>query len=354
MQFYEIAPESDCDNDLDEKRVEAVLKKYLIIAAAVLAVGSASPVQAMTKEHLSRNAEIRKELAADSPINSLYLAVDESEYLADGEVRTVAWGPYIRDGRTYVPLSLMEEAFGLPVTWNLQDFSAILMWRGNTLRISLPENKIYYKGEAAADISPDVVPGSGVAVPIVEVLTALDIPYQWLPETSSLFVYQKNDRILQKIKLPERMVSETKFVEEFLKYLAEQAQQQDWIKHQTSLLELAKSRLGMPYVGGAAGPNAFDCSGFVHWVLTTSGTASYTRGSSQSLFALCEPIAAADLKVGDLVFFTRTYSTKATVTHSAIYIGDGQMIHAAGNRVQITPLSDPYWANHFYAYGRMR
>ena len=61
------------------------MKKYLMIAAAVLALGSASPVQAMTKEHLSRNAEIRKELAVDSPINSLYLAIDESEYLADGK-----------------------------------------------------------------------------------------------------------------------------------------------------------------------------------------------------------------------------------------------------------------------------
>ena len=331
-----------------------ILKKYLMIAAAVLAFSSTVPAQAMTAEHLSRNTEIRKELAENSPINSLYLAVDETEYLADGEVREADWGPYIRDGRTYVPLALFEEAFGLPITWNLQDFSAILMWQGNTLRISLPENKIYYKGEAVADISADIVPDKGIAVPVAEVLTALGIPYQWLSETLSLFIYQKNERILKKVELPERMVSETKFIEKFLEYLAEQAQQQDWLNHQNSLLELAKSRLGMPYVGGSAGPNAFDCSGFVHWVLTTAGKASYTRGSSQSLFALCDPISAADLKVGDLVFFTRTYSTRATVTHSAIYIGDGQIIHAAGSRVQITPLSDPYWANHFYAYGRMR
>ena len=330
------------------------MKKYMVIAAVALMLGSAFSAQAMTEEHLSRNAQIRKELAGNTPISSLYLAVDETEYLADSEVRTAEWGPYIRDGRTYVPLSLFEEALGLPVTWNLQDFSAILMWRGNALRISLPENRIYYKGEAETDISPDIVPGKGIAVPIAEVLTVLDIPYQWLGETSALFVYQKNERILQKVELPERMVSEVKFVEKFLEYLAEQARQQDWLNHQTSLLELAKSRLGLPYVGGAAGPNAFDCSGFVHWVLTTSGTASYTRGSSQGLFALCDPVAAAELRIGDLVFFTRTYSTRATVTHSAIYIGNGQIIHAAGSRVQITPLSDPYWASHFYAYGRMR
>ena len=330
------------------------MKKYWTIVATALVLASASPVQAMTEVHLSRNTEIRHELAEDKPINSLYLAVGETQYLADGEVREAAWGPYIRDGRTYVPLSLLEEALGIPITWNLQDFSAILMWRGNTLRISLPENKVYYKGVAVADISPDVVQGSGVAVPVAEVLTALGISYRWIPETSALLVYQKNDRILQTVKLPERQVPEARFVEEFLTYLQGQAQQQETINQQASLLELAKSRLGMPYVGGAAGPNAFDCSGFVHWVLTNSGTASYTRGSSQSLFALCDPVAAADLKVGDLVFFTRTYSTRATITHSAIYIGDGQIIHAAGNRVQITPLTDAYWANHFYAYGRMR
>ncbi len=328
-------------------------KHWIIAVAAVLLWNGAGAVQAMEERHFSKNMELRGELVEEMESSSLYLAIDEAEYLADEQTRQTERAPYIRDGRTYVPLSLVEEAFGVPITWNLQDYSAIMMWKGSALRISLPENKIYYKGQEMADAAADVVPGKGIAIPLAEVLAILEIPYQWIGENSALFIYQKAQGLWKTEEIPQRIVTEDRFTEEFLRFLQEQAAQSEWEKNQP-LLELAKSRLGMRYVSGATGPNAFDCSGFVHWVLTNSGAASYTRGSSQALFALCEVISADQLRVGDLIFFTRTYSAGVPVTHSAIYIGDGQMIHAAGSRVQITPLSDGYWANHFYAYGRLR
>ena len=52
---------------------------------------------------------------------------------------------------------------------------------------------------------------------------------------------------------------------------------------------------------------------------------------------------------GDVVLFERTYSSSARATHSGIYIGNGQFIHAANSRkgVIITSLSDSYYASRF-------
>ena len=325
----------------------------IIVVAAILSLIFAGAVYA-EESHALKNVEKRTEAKdlEESEIRSLYITLEESEYRLDEIAKAAKAAPYARDGKTYMPLSMMEEAFYTPITWDVSNYSAILLWQGNTLKISLPENKIYYKGMDMGDISADILESGVIAVPIAEILTILDIPYEWLGDTSSVFMYQTEEK-LAKPQEHTKLVTEEVFVGEFLNYLKGQAAQEE-IDSKKSLVDLAKSRLGMPYIGGAAGPNAFDCSGYVHWVLNTSGEKSYTRGSSQSLFALCDRINPEELKVGDLVFFTRTYSARVPVTHSAIYIGDGQMIHAAGNRVQITPLSDAYWTRHFYAFGRMK
>lgn len=331
------------------------MKRNWMMTAVVMFVILFANVSQAAEEHSLKNLEKRTEIKdlEETEIRSLYITLEEPEYRLDELVKTAKTAPYARDGRTYMPLSLMEEAFRIPITWNLADYSAILMWQGSALRISLPDNKIYYQGQEVGDISADILESGQLAVPIAEILTILEIPYQWLEDTSSVFIYQLENKLPKQTEIPVKQITEERFVIEFLKYLQVQAVLEE-IENKKSLVDLAKSRLGMPYIGGAAGPNAFDCSGFVHWVLNVSGEKKYTRGSSQALFALCDAIPAEQLKIGDLVFFTRTYSARVPVTHSAIYIGDGLMIHAAGSRVQITPLSDEYWSRHFYAFGRMR
>lgn len=323
----------------------------LITACSILFMNVS---QAATEEETSINLEKRAEISqlVGRDIRSLYLSLDQVDYLVDEEVKVSQLAPYARDGKTYMPLAIMEEAFQTPITWNLADYSAILLWQGNVLKISLFENKIYYKGKDLGDISPDISEEGIISVPVAEVFSALGISYEWIGQTSSVFAYQPVGKYLE-VEIPEKIVTQEVFVREYLKFLASLTAQED-LESQKNLVDLAKSRLGMPYLGGAAGPYAFDCSGFVHWVLTTSGAKHYPRSSSQALFDLSDVISAEELRVGDLVFFTRTYSAGVLVTHSAIYIGDGQIIHAAGNRVQITPLSDGYWARHFYAFGRMR
>jgi len=99
------------------------------------------------------------------------------------------------------------------------------------------------------------------------------------------------------------------------------------------VVQAAMSRLGRPYVWGAAGPDAFDCSGLVVWSFAQVGIS--LPHYSYDLMSGGAAVSASDLQPGDLVFF---YGG----SHVGIYIGGGQFIHAphAGTVVQVTSLSE--------------
>jgi Membrane proteins related to metalloendopeptidases len=119
-----------------------------------------------------------------------------------------------------------------------------------------------------------------------------------------------------------------------------------------ALMEEAQKHLGKPYVFGANGPDSFDCSSFVSWVLDRSGVNPMSRTTAQGLYNICTPVSMANAMPGDLIFFHSTYSSPNPVSHVGIYIGNGQMIHA-GNPIQYTSIETSYWQNHFYAIGRV-
>ena len=117
-----------------------------------------------------------------------------------------------------------------------------------------------------------------------------------------------------------------------------------------TVVSLAYSKLGSPYVWGGTGPYAFDCSGFTSWIFRQSGR-SIPRMVSGQYNAADEVIGSiSQLQPGDLVFF----NTYEWMGHVGIYIGNGQMIHAANETdgVIISSLNGGYWANCFIAGGR--
>jgi cell wall-associated NlpC family hydrolase len=97
----------------------------------------------------------------------------------------------------------------------------------------------------------------------------------------------------------------------------------------------ARSRLGVPYVWGATGPNSFDCSGLTQWSYAHAGV-SLPRTAAEQWNAGPHP-ALVDLQPGDLLFFASDTSNPATIHHVTMYIGQGQMIAApeTGENVQI-------------------
>ncbi len=119
-----------------------------------------------------------------------------------------------------------------------------------------------------------------------------------------------------------------------------------------AILAEAEKYIGYPYVWGGSSPDtSFDCSGYVSWVIDHSGW-NYGRLTAQGLYNVCTPVSSANAKPGDLVFFTRTYSTPDPVTHVGIYIGNNRMLHC-GDPIGYADLSDRYWQAHLYAFGRL-
>ena len=94
----------------------------------------------------------------------------------------------------------------------------------------------------------------------------------------------------------------------------------------------ALAQVGKPYVWGAAGPNAFDCSGLMQYAYSAAGIALPHSSSAQSTMGVA--VSRDQLQPGDLVFF---YSP---VSHVGMYIGNGEMVHAAtsGEPVKVVRL----------------
>lgn len=109
------------------------------------------------------------------------------------------------------------------------------------------------------------------------------------------------------------------------------------------VVNYASKFLGKPYVYGATGPNAFDCSGLTQYVYNKFDVdisrTTYTQVGEGT------KVKRSDLKAGDLVFF----NTESSNSHVGIYIGDGEFIHAprTGKPVMISSLSDGYYSARY-------
>lgn len=116
----------------------------------------------------------------------------------------------------------------------------------------------------------------------------------------------------------------------------------------SKVVSYAKQLLGKPYVWGAQGPNGFDCSGFTSYVFKKVAGISLPRTSSmQSNYGTY--VSRSNLRAGDLVFFDTVGSNNGVVTHCGIYIGNGQLIHAASGqgKVVINNMNSSYYVNTY-------
>lgn len=91
-----------------------------------------------------------------------------------------------------------------------------------------------------------------------------------------------------------------------------------------SIKNIAYSMLGRPYLYGGNTPIGFDCSGFVQYVYKQSGF-YIGRSAPDQLYAGYE-VAYSNIRIGDIIVWGYGIDK---ITHTAIYIGNGMMIHAA-------------------------
>jgi len=85
-------------------------------------------------------------------------------------------------------------------------------------------------------------------------------------------------------------------------------------------VKAAESKIGSPYSYGAAGPNAFDCSGLVYWSYKQAGK-TIPRDSYGQLGG-GRAVAYKDAKPGDVLIFNGG-------GHAGIYIGNGMFVHSS-------------------------
>lgn len=102
-----------------------------------------------------------------------------------------------------------------------------------------------------------------------------------------------------------------------------------------NMIALCCAKIGKPYVLGAVGPDAFDCSGLILWAARACGFSVPERWTTYTMVYLGDPVTPGTQMPGDWIF--------PDAGHVGLYIGGGQMVHAPepGQNVKISPV----WAN---------
>lgn len=162
--------------------------------------------------------------------------------------------------------------------------------------------------------------------------------YEVVNALKDITVPQKNETIeIYEIKEKEEVVIFNNIVdyyetdpnkEEFLAYKAEQERLEQErlarLELKNNIASFATQFIGNPYVmGGTSLTNGADCSGFVQTVYATYGISLPRTTTEQSVTGTS--VAIESIEVGDII----SYGYEGIVTHSAIYIGNGMIVHAS-------------------------
>ena len=118
------------------------------------------------------------------------------------------------------------------------------------------------------------------------------------------------------------------------------------------MIELSKRFMGLPYTWGGTSSFGYDCSGFTQMLCRRRGIAMPRDAGPQANWSGVTAIDKKDLQKGDLLFFG---PTAAKITHTGMYIGNGEFIHATANdepKIQISKLTEPHWTRLLVATRR--
>ncbi|NLY46159.1 MAG: hypothetical protein GX053_09260 [Tissierella sp.] len=116
------------------------------------------------------------------------------------------------------------------------------------------------------------------------------------------------------------------------------------------IISTAKQYIGVRYRSGGTSPNGFDCAGYTQFVYKQHNISVPRDTSSQATVGT--KLSKSELQIGDLIIFKNTY--RSGPSHTGIYIGNGQFIHASTSRgVRIDHVDDNYWGGRFHSGRRV-
>ncbi len=136
-------------------------------------------------------------------------------------------------------------------------------------------------------------------------------------------------------------IYENKVIDEVIEH-----NETDKLSRVDKLLSLAKSKLGDSYMPAQAGPDHFDCSGFVYYLFKTNNISIPRTSLNQSKSG--KKLTREEIKKGDILFFDTHHRNH--VNHSGVYLGDGKFIHSSSGKaygVTISELDKGFYLDKF-------
>jgi cell wall-associated NlpC family hydrolase len=113
-------------------------------------------------------------------------------------------------------------------------------------------------------------------------------------------------------------------------------------------VKAAVAQLGDGYAWGGGGPDAFDCSGLTAYAFASAGVA--LPHTSQGQAAMGRAVDRADIRAGDLVFFS---TAGAGASHVGIAISATTVVSATNSGVMRHSTNDAYWGAHYVGARRL-
>ncbi len=101
----------------------------------------------------------------------------------------------------------------------------------------------------------------------------------------------------------------------------------------------AFAQVGKPYIWGGNGPVGYDCSGLALASWVHGAGVSFARVANDQFHTAGDPVALADLRAGDLVFWGSDLADWTSVYHTGIYVGGNRIVESTGDHVQINSLA---------------
>lgn len=280
---------------------------------------------------------VQKEIEAKKEIE---IYPGQKLYMVNGEKKEVLDKPEIHDKKTMVTASFLNQVYGIRTDKSNEKIDFYLNKHSEMPELVYDaKTKMLHFGENQRIDFPAVVINKEERFPLATLFQVIGVPYEWNQQKKAVVTKVDFDTFSFVLSIPQQAVAEKK-------------QEQKEKTTAQNMIDLAKTKLGAAYVYGSRGPNAFDCSGFVHWVYNASGYKNLKSGGSQGIYESATKISEEDLQEGDLLF----YKKGKRISHVAIYIGNNKIIHADGEKwgVKISDINERYLKKIFYSYGRIK
>lgn len=256
------------------------------------------------------------------------------------------------------------------MAWN--NITSHLIYPGDVVKVSNPSGSgagigaapgPSVGGSGAAAGAPVVITPESAPAPAPSVPSAVSAEYTVISGDTLSHIAKKYNTTVQNLKSSNNLRSDLIYVGQRLK-VTEQAPIQTGTPapipvsdssaynqgasfSAASLINQAKSLIGIPYVWGGTSISGFDCSGFIYYAFKQADK-SISRLSAAGYYDRSYYVNTP--LPGDLVFFENTY--KKGISHLGIYIGNNEFIHADSSGVRITNLDNSYYKSHFDGFKR--